>query len=81
MLQYCFCFGVFFLPQCSGIFAPWPEKEPTASALEGKVPATGPPVKSLHDPLCFFEIELISGEGLGNPLQYSCLENPMDRGA
>ena len=22
-----------------------------------------------------------SGGGLGNPLQYSCLENPMDRGA
>ena len=22
-----------------------------------------------------------SGEGKGNPLQYSCLENPMDRGA
>ena len=22
-----------------------------------------------------------SGEGLGSPLQYSCLENPMDRGA
>ena len=22
-----------------------------------------------------------SGEGTGNPLQYSCLENPMDRGA
>ena len=21
------------------------------------------------------------GGGLGNPLQYSCLENPMDRGA
>ena len=21
------------------------------------------------------------GEGLGNPLQYSCLKNPMDRGA
>ena len=21
-----------------------------------------------------------SGEGKGNPLQYSCLENPMDRG-
>ena len=21
------------------------------------------------------------GEGQGNPLQYSCLENPMDRGA
>ena len=23
----------------------------------------------------------ITGEGNGNPLQYSCLENPMDRGA
>ena len=22
-----------------------------------------------------------SGEGNGNPLQYSCMENPMDRGA
>ena len=22
-----------------------------------------------------------SGEGNGNPLQYSCLQNPMDRGA
>ena len=22
-----------------------------------------------------------TGEGKGNPLQYSCLENPMDRGA
>ena len=22
-----------------------------------------------------------SGGGIGNPLQYSCLENPMDRGA
>ena len=21
------------------------------------------------------------GKGIGNPLQYSCLENPMDRGA
>ena len=24
---------------------------------------------------------LITGEGNGNPLQYSCLENPMDGGA
>ena len=24
---------------------------------------------------------LYAGEGNGNPLQYSCLENPMDRGA
>ena len=26
-------------------------------------------------------IERNSGEGNGNPVQYSCLENPMDRGA
>ena len=25
--------------------------------------------------------DLFSGEGNGNPLQYSCLENPVDRGA
>ena len=24
---------------------------------------------------------LVHGEGISNPLQYSCLENPMDRGA
>ena len=24
---------------------------------------------------------IVKGEGNGNPLQYSCLENPMDRGA
>ena len=26
-------------------------------------------------------LPVASGEGNGNPLQYSCLENPMDRGA
>ena len=26
-------------------------------------------------------LERSPGEGDGNPLQYSCLENPMDRGA
>ena len=26
-------------------------------------------------------LDIIFGEGNGNPLQYSCLENPMDRGA
>ena len=25
-------------------------------------------------------LNLFFGEGNGNPLQYSCLENPMDRG-
>ena len=27
------------------------------------------------------DLELFSGEGNGTPLQYSCLENPMDGGA
>ena len=27
------------------------------------------------------DLEKSTGEGNGNPLQYSCLENPMDRGA
>ena len=26
-------------------------------------------------------VNIFPGEGNGNPLQYSCLENPMDRGA
>ena len=32
---------------------------------------------------CYFIIEysLLTGEGNGTPLQYSCLENPMDGGA
>ena len=31
--------------------------------------------------LCLVFVSLISGEGNGTPLQYSCLENPMDGGA
>ena len=27
------------------------------------------------------KVKMIPGEGNGNPLQYSCLENPMDKGA
>ena len=30
--------------------------------------------------ICMFVI-VTQGEGNGTPLQYSCLENPMDRGA
>ena len=26
-------------------------------------------------------VQYLGGEGNGNPLQYSCLENPVDRGA
>ena len=32
-------------------------------------------------PLIWVYLNVLSGEGDGTPLQYSCLENPMDRGA
>ena len=41
--------------------------------------------KELHDPdnhdSVITHLEPDMGEGNGTPLQYSCLENPMDRGA
>ena len=40
-------------------------KEPAYSADQGLIPGSGRP----------------PGEGNGSPLQYSCLENPIDRGA
>ena len=44
--------------------------------LEGKVSAyNGGDTGSIP------ESGRLPGEGNGNPLQYSCLENPMDRGA
>ena len=33
------------------------------------------------DPSLIPGSERFPGEGKGNPLQYSCLENPLDRGA
>ena len=39
-------------------------------------------VKAVHcHPAYLTYMQSTSGEGNGNPLQYSCLENPMDRGA
>ena len=43
---------------------------------DGKVSAY-----SVGDPSLIPELGRSSGEGNGNPLQYSCLANPMDRGA
>ena len=41
-------------------------------------PGGAPPGK---EPTCIPWAGKIPGEGNGNPLQYSCLENPMDGGA
>ena len=35
----------------------------------------------LSSPVVSWKVELVSGEGNGTPLQYSCLENPMGGGA
>ena len=43
---------------------------------EGKASA-----RNAGDPGSIPGLERCPGEGNGNPLQYSCLENPMDRGA
>ena len=34
-----------------------------------------------YNPVSLFPLVILLGEGNGNPLQYSCLENPVDRGA
>ena len=36
---------------------------------------------NVGDPVSIPGLGRSSGEGNGTPLQYSCLENPMDRGA
>ena len=35
----------------------------------------------LHVPVVYFYVVVYFGEGNSNPLQFSCLENPRDRGA
>ena len=37
-------------------------------------------IGDIRDPGSIPELGRSSGGGSGNPLQYSCLENPMDRG-
>ena len=46
------------------------------SGSEGKAPA-----RNMGDPGSIPGLGRSSGEGNGNPLQYSCLENSMDGGA
>ena len=61
---------------------------PHSSTLAWKIPWMEQPgrLQSMgslgvgHDSATSFSLSCI-GEGNGNPLQYSCLENPMDRGA
>ena len=67
--------------------------EPVSPALEDKFFTTEPPGKTpFFSSLCLLMQEMLRDQGLipgsgrypggghGNPLQYSCLENPVDRG-
>ena len=55
-----------FTVKCLGFFGSSDGKESAYNAGDpGSIPQSG----------------TSPGEGNGNPLQYSCLENPMDRGA
>ena len=38
-------------------------------------------MNTISNPYFFFFNLILMAVGNGNPLQYSCLENPMDRGA
>ena len=40
-----------------------------------------PPPRIMEKKAKINKLNLINGEGNGNPLQHSCLENPRDRGA
>ena len=52
---------------------------PTQVALEVKNPPAN--AGDLREASLIPGLGKSPGEGNGNPLQYSCLENPMDRGA
>ena len=63
---------------------------PHSSTLAWKIPCMEEPgrlqfmgsLRVRHDEQLHFDFSLsCTGEGHGNPLQYSCLENPRDGGA
>ena len=51
------------------------------SAVDGDVNCPATVEDGMEIPLKTRNITTICGEGNGTPLQYSCLENPMDAGA
>ena len=60
----------------SGLPFPFPGDLPDPG-IKPMSPADSLPLSHQGSPLRGVQL----GEGNGNPLQYSCLENPMDRGA
>ena len=61
---------------------PDPGIEPESPTLEADALSSKPPGKpQCSKPRFYSRIGKIPGKRNSNPLQYSCLENPMDRGA
>ena len=58
------------------------KRQPTPVFLAWRIPGTGQPMgRRLWGLTELDTTEVTYGEGSGTPLQYSCLENPMDGGA
>ena len=67
-----------FLPRSKCLLISWLQS-PSAMILEPrKIKSV---IVSTVSPFICHEVMGLDGEGNGTPLQYSCLENPMDRGA
>ena len=69
-----------FLPKSNRLLISWLQS-PSAVILEPKKIKSDTVSPSIsHEVICH-EVTCDTGEGNGTPLQYSCLENPMDGGA
>ena len=67
----------YYCPLCRQCLVQWlPSSGHGFGGSDGKEPAL-----SVGDPGSIPGVERCPGEGNGNPLQYPCLENPMDGGA
>ena len=62
-------------PGLKGQYAPFCPQVVEATTLTGGITAI------CRSPIILWSTKYIYGEGNGTPLQYSCLENPMDGGA
>ena len=86
LLSSLWCVGLAAPPAC-GILVAQLGVEPVCPALEGFPGGTSGKEPACQCRLDVRDVGLIPGSGRsprgghGNPLQYSCLENPMDRGA
>ena len=67
-----------FLPRSKRLLISWMQSPSTVIFKPPKIKSAT--VSTVSPSICH-EVMGLDGEGNGNPLQYSCLENPMDGGA